>query len=152
MPAFCALATAALLGLANAAPNRLQQRQAVTITAMMAPAATATSMAWDQGARADFNMHKSCNGSERALLTTALGETTRLAQHAKDHILRFGNSSAHYQKFFGSAATGEVLGWYDKVVNGDRNRVLFRCDDPDQNCQQPGMFYPSLWLDAVRSC
>lgn len=138
MRAASTLASAALIGISCAAPNRLQERQAVTITATMAPAPAATNMVWDQGARADFNIHRSCNGSERALLTTALGETVELAQHAKDHVLRFGNASAHYQKFFGSAATGEVVGWYDRVVNGDRGRVMFRCDDPDQNCQQPG--------------
>ena len=32
------------------------------------------------------------------------------------------------------ASTAEPAGWYDRLVNGDKAGVLFRCDDPDQNC------------------
>lgn len=89
---------------------------------------------WASGAVTEYPIHNSCNGSETALLRQGLAEAEMLAQHAKDHIMRFGNGSTHFQRYFGTAASGEPAGWFDKVVNGDKAGVLFRCDDPDQNC------------------
>jgi hypothetical protein len=89
---------------------------------------------WAAGAVTEYPIHTSCNGSENALLRQALIEAETLAAHARDHILRFGNSSSYYLKYFGKANSGEPAGWFDKVVNGDKAGVLFRCDDPDQNC------------------
>ncbi|ORY18250.1 putative peptidase family-domain-containing protein [Clohesyomyces aquaticus] len=40
--------------------------------------------------------------------------------------------------YFGNASTREPIVWFDKVVNGDKAGVLFRCDDPDGNCEQDG--------------
>ena len=89
---------------------------------------------WSKGAVNEYEIHKSCNATQSALLRQALIETETLAAHARDHIQRFGNSSSYYTKYFGKASTAEPAGWYDRLVNGDKAGVLFRCDDPDQNC------------------
>ncbi|KAF1994652.1 zincin [Amniculicola lignicola CBS 123094] len=124
---------------AVASPARLQARQTVTVTTTVdAPVPTPTQTAWNDGAVHQYPIHSSCNTTERIQLERALGEAITLAQHAKDHILRWGNSSAIYQKYFGNATTGEPIGWFDKVVNGDKAGVLFRCDNPDGNCEQEG--------------
>ena len=89
---------------------------------------------WAAGGVTEYSIHPSCNHSENALLRQALTEAEVLAAHARDHILRFGNSSSYYLKYFGTANSGEPAGWFDKVVRGDKAGVLFRCDDPDKNC------------------
>jgi hypothetical protein len=89
---------------------------------------------WSKGAVNQYEIHQSCNATETALLRQALTETEILAAHARDHIQRFGNSSSYFTKYFGRASTAEPAGWYDRLVNADKSGVLFRCDDPDQNC------------------
>lgn len=89
---------------------------------------------WSKGAVNEYEIHQSCNSTQHSLLRQALTETEILAGHARDHIQRFGNSSSYYTKYFGKASTAEPAGWYDRLVNGDKAGVLFRCDDPDQNC------------------
>lgn len=93
-----------------------------------------TAYDWAEGAVSQYEIHKSCNNTETTILRQAITETEILAAHARDHILRFGNSSAYYTKYFGKAPTAEPAGWYDRLVNGDKSGVLFRCDDVDQNC------------------
>lgn len=106
-----ALVSLALTGAASA--GRVQGRQdAVTITETVTAAATPTQWAWNQGASTAWPIHESCNATERALLMRGLDEAAVLAAHARDHVLRFGNSSEFYQKYFGNASTGEVIGWY----------------------------------------
>lgn len=61
-----------------------------------------------------------------------------LVDHAKQHVLRWGNSSEHYRKYFGDLPSGEVVGWFERVASGDRGAALFRCDNPDGNCDLPG--------------
>ena len=95
--------------------------------------------AWDDGATKDFVIHESCNSTEVIQLRKGLADAVALADHAKQHILRFGNSSEHYRKYFGDAPSGEAIGYYEKVISGDKGNALFRCDNPDGNCDQPGM-------------
>jgi hypothetical protein len=89
---------------------------------------------WSKGAVDQYEIHQSCNTTETLLLRQALTETEILAAHARDHIQRFGNSSSYYTKYFGQSSTAEPAGWYDRLINGDKAGVIFRCDDPDQNC------------------
>ncbi|KAF2014534.1 zincin [Aaosphaeria arxii CBS 175.79] len=121
-----------------ASPARVaRQQQSVTVSVTQtaeAPGATP----WDQGAVREYPIHSSCNHTERAQIARGLQETIILSQHAKDHINRWGNSSDIYVKYFGNASTGSVTGWYDKIVNGDKAGILFRCDNPDGNCAQEG--------------
>ena len=88
----------------------------------------------------DFMIHPSCNSSETFQLRKGFQDAVVLADHAAKHILRYGNASEQYRRYFGQAPSGQVIGWYDKIVHGDRAHALFRCDDPDGNCKLPGEF------------
>jgi len=89
---------------------------------------------WSAGGSPNYTIHPSCNITQRRQLENALAETIELASHARDHILRWGNSSTFYTKYFGQGPTAEPMGWYSKVSDADKTRALFRCDDPDMNC------------------
>lgn len=91
---------------------------------------------WDAGAVYDFRIHSSCNASQAYQLRQGLNEAVELAQHAKDHVNRWGHTSDIYRKYFGSSApTTDVIGAFDIVINGNKEETLFRCDDPDGNCE-----------------
>jgi hypothetical protein len=122
-----------LFGAAAVSASPLVARQATTVAVTADPAA-ATSTAWDVGAVHQYPIHASCNASQHQYIRNGLDEAMTISRQARDHILRWGNSSAIYQKYFGNASTGEPIGWFTKVVDGDKNGVIFRCDDPDQNC------------------
>lgn len=92
---------------------------------------------WNAGAVHEFRIHPSCNVTERRQLQNGLAEAVALAEHAKQHVLRWGNASELYRKYFGNHPSGEVIGNFDKIANGDRSGMLFRCDDPDGNCRRP---------------
>ncbi|KAF2868272.1 putative peptidase family-domain-containing protein [Massariosphaeria phaeospora] len=128
-----------LLGVSSAfaSPARVIRQETVTVTATPSAAAP-TATAWDAGAVTSWTIHSSCNRTERAQLERAFGETITLVNHARDHILRWGNASELYQKYFGDASTGEPVGWFGKIANGDKAGVIFRCDNPDGNCAQEG--------------
>lgn len=122
-----------------ASPARVPRQESATIpSTTAAPAPTATS--WDTGAVKSFPIHESCNRTEAAQINRGLSEAMTLVSHARDHILRWGNTSEIYQKYFGNASTGEPIGWFEKIANGDKAGVLFRCDNPDGNCQLEGKF------------
>ncbi|GAB7338436.1 hypothetical protein MBLNU457_4724t1 [Dothideomycetes sp. NU457] len=126
----------ALSTLSIAAPtpeNGIVARQAATGIPSLQPV-TPLDSSWSTGGVYEYPIHASCNHSERALLRQGLDEMIILAQHAKDHILRFGNSSRQYTDWFGKAPTAGPIGWYDRVINADKAGVLFRCDDADGNC------------------
>ncbi|KAI1841465.1 hypothetical protein JX266_012305 [Neoarthrinium moseri] len=127
------------LALVDAATAGLQKRQApVTVTETVTSLASSpTAWTWNAGASTTWPIHESCNATERALLKRGLDEAVVLAAHARDHVLRHGNSSEFYQKYFGNASTGEVIGWFEKIVHGDRGVYKFRCDNPDGNCNLP---------------
>ncbi|KAJ5090885.1 hypothetical protein N7532_009569 [Penicillium argentinense] len=89
---------------------------------------------WDGGAVSQFPIHSSCNATQRRQIEVGLSEAVFLAAHARDHILRWRNESEIYRKYFGDSPSMEPIGAYDVVVNGDRKHSLFRCDNPDGNC------------------
>lgn len=120
----------ALVAVASAAPAPLAVRQEAPFTT--------TSTAWDAGAVTQFPIHSSCNASQTHQLATALNETVLLVQHAKEHILRWGNESEVYQKYFGDRPPYDAIGAYEIIVSGDKSGVLFRCDNPDGNCALEG--------------
>lgn len=94
---------------------------------------------WNEGAVNEYPIHSSCNATETTQLRVGLREMEILADHAKQHILRWSNSSEMYRRYFGDQPSAIAVGAFDRVVNGDKGRMLFRCDDPDGNCQIPGM-------------
>ncbi|KAF9890838.1 hypothetical protein FE257_005409 [Aspergillus nanangensis] len=93
---------------------------------------------WNAGAVPQYPIHESCNATQRRQIEAGLNETILLANHAKDHILRWGNDSSIYRKYFGDRPSIEAIGAYDIVVNGNKDGVLFRCDNPDNNCELEG--------------
>ncbi|RHZ50825.1 hypothetical protein CDV55_100602 [Aspergillus turcosus] len=93
---------------------------------------------WNAGAVTSYPIHSSCNATQRRQIEAGLDEAITLAQHAKAHILRWGNESEIYRKYFGNRPTMEAIGGYDVVINGDKGKVLFRCDNPDGNCALEG--------------
>jgi hypothetical protein len=97
---------------------------------------------WDAGAVNEYFIHESCNSTQAAQIADGLKEAVELAEHAKKHILRWGNSSELYQKYFGNDPPYTAIGSYDVVVNGDKTGIIFRCDNPDGNCAQEGKCAP----------
>lgn len=124
------LISAAATALAAPASMNIVERQSAPFQQEISP--------WDHGAVSQYPIHSSCNATQRAQIAAGLNETILLARHAKDHVLRWGNSSELYQKYFGELPPYEVIGALDMVVDGDKGAVLFRCDNPDGNCNQEG--------------
>lgn len=89
---------------------------------------------WADGWQASFPIHSSCNSTLRSQLQVALDDAVQLAQHARNHLLRFGSKSEMVQKYFGNGTLAEPIGWYDRIVAADKGAMTFRCDDPDGNC------------------
>ncbi|KAG8166029.1 hypothetical protein KVR01_004581 [Diaporthe batatas] len=119
--------TLSALTVVSAAPTSLGGRQAAFEVTEQQP--------WNAGAVTEFRIHPSCNASQAFQLRQGLDDAVALAQHAKEHVLRWGSSSEFYRKYFGNAPTPEVIGAFDTIVNGNKQNALFRCDDPDLNCQ-----------------
>lgn len=103
-----------------------------------AAAATSTPYSWDAGYVDAFQIHQSCNATNRNQLLRAFSDLRDVTAHARDHILRYGNTSDIFVRYFGTAASAEPLGWYSKFVSGQKNTLLFRCDDIDGNCKNDG--------------
>jgi hypothetical protein len=98
-----------------------------------------------------FPIHSSCNITLRNQLSSALEETLQLAQQAKSHLLLHGLESPLVQKYFGNYSTAAPIGWYDRIISAERGDMLFRCDDPDQNCAtQDGNALPPFALPLPR--
>lgn len=107
----------------------------ITLTKRQEPFELVEKHPWNAGAVNEFRIHSSCNASEAFQLRQGLNEAVELAQHAKDHVNRWAHESSIYTKYFGtSAPTTDVLGAFDIVVNGNKARSIFRCDDPDGVC------------------
>jgi len=123
---------ATAMTLAAATPLRFESRQTKSTPFLQ------NTVAWDAGAVSIYPIHSSCNSTQAAQINAGLNETILLAEHAKDHVLRWGNSSELYQKYFGKLPPYEIIGAYDQIVSGDKGSVLFRCDNPDNNCRLEG--------------
>jgi hypothetical protein len=133
-----------LLGASAVLATPLVARQSGASPTSASASPSATPWTWNAGAVDEFPIHESCNSTQHAYIKNGLEETLLICRQARDHILRWGNSSEIYQKYFGDAPTGEPLGWFAKIVDGDKDGVLFRCDNPDGNCAQKGMYIALL--------
>lgn len=94
--------------------------------------------AWNAGAVTEYPIHPSCNATETNQLRVALHEMEILTKHAVEHALRWSNDSAIYRKYFGDAPSAIVIGNLERPVNANKANTLFRCDNPDGNCDIPG--------------
>lgn len=101
-------------------------------------AASSTPFVWNKGGVDTFTIHQSCNATNRNQLLRAFSDLEDVTSHARDHILRYGNTSEIFIRYFGQAASAEPLGWYSRFASGDKGNLLFRCDDIDGNCKNPG--------------
>lgn len=90
---------------------------------------------WTNGWQTSFPIHESCNTTLRSQLQQGLDEAVLLAQHARNHLLRWGHLSRFTQRYFGNGSTALPVGWYDRIIAADKTEMLFRCDDPDRNCE-----------------
>ncbi|CAM1510678.1 Fc.00g010130.m01.CDS01 [Cosmosporella sp. VM-42] len=128
--------TAALLLFYGALASPIAVREESITQTVTATQASSTSEAydWSSGWTKNFPIHQSCNSTLRHQLAAGLDETFQLAQHARDHLLHFGNKSEFTQKYFGNGSTSVPIGWYERIINADKTGMLFRCDDPDLNC------------------
>ncbi|KAK0560634.1 Prenylated Rab acceptor protein 1 [Tilletia horrida] len=90
----------------------------------------------------DIPIHESCNNSQRLQIERGFKELYTVSQAAADDIYRHGNTSELFKTYFGSEADPAVpIGIYERIINGDKTGTLFRCDDPDRNCEtQPTYF------------
>ncbi|KPM42187.1 hypothetical protein AK830_g4442 [Neonectria ditissima] len=127
-------ATILLLGSALASPVNVREASASKTTSASQASETTGVYDWSSGWTKGYTVHQSCNSTLRRQLADGLDEAVQLAQHAKDHLLRWGGESEFAQKYFGNGSTAGPIGWYDRIVNADKTGVLFRCDDPDRNC------------------
>ncbi|KPI39708.1 Major allergen Asp f 2 [Cyphellophora attinorum] len=93
---------------------------------------------WNAGAVTEYTIHESCNATQASQIADGLREAVELAEHAKAHILRWGNESEIYRKYFGNDPPYTAIGSFDIIGNGDKAGVIFRCDNPDGNCEQEG--------------
>jgi hypothetical protein len=126
-----------------AAPTAASQDATATATTLTA-SSTPTAYNFTKGAVTEYPIHSSCNSTLRRQLERALDETVELAEHARDHILRWGNDSPFFQKYFGTnSSTAMPLGWFSRVAAADRRNMTFRCDDPDKNCATQDGVSPS---------
>lgn len=122
-----------LLGAAVASP--IVGREATkTQSSAESTKTSESSNEWSEGWTKEYPIHRSCNATLHRQLSNGLNEAVQLAQHAKDHLLRFGHDSEYVTRYFGNGSTATPIGWYDRIINADKTGILFRCDDPDKNC------------------
>lgn len=65
-------------------------------------------------------------------------------------VLVHGNKSGIFQKYFGKGPTATPMGWFDKIASGNRAGIVFRCDDPDRNCETQDGKHTHPQREAVR--
>lgn len=86
-----------------------------------------------------FPIADSCNSTQFNQLAVGMQEAQLLAEHARDHTLRYGYKSPFYRKYFGNeSSTAEVAGHFENIVSADKSDTLFHCDDLDGNCANDG--------------
>jgi hypothetical protein len=127
---------AALLLVSGALASPIVAREETATKTVSATQSSETPQVYDWSAdwTKSYSIHQSCNSTLRHQLQHGLDEAVQLAQHAKDHLLRFGSKSEFTQKYFGNGSTAYPIGWYDRIINADKTSMVFRCDDPDRNC------------------
>ncbi|ODV60828.1 Zps1p, partial [Ascoidea rubescens DSM 1968] len=80
-------------------------------------------------------IHSSCNATERRKLEYMFKESLEVVAKGRNHILNEGNNYEVFKRWFGE--DGDmfvVLGIFDYVLQGNKDGILFRCDDADGSC------------------
>ncbi|GAA5915223.1 Zps1p [Sporobolomyces salmoneus] len=81
-------------------------------------------------------IHESCDAGQAHFIQSGLDDMNLLAKHAFDRILKYGESDELYRKYFGNASSAAAAGFYAQLLYGNKPGVLFRCDNPDGNCNE----------------
>ncbi|GAA6062177.1 hypothetical protein JCM10212_005132 [Sporobolomyces blumeae] len=81
-------------------------------------------------------IHESCDAGQAHFIRAGLDDMNLLAKHAYERILKYGETDELYRKWFGNASSAAAAGFYAQLVYGNKPGVLFRCDNPDGNCEQ----------------
>ncbi|GAA6032235.1 hypothetical protein JCM8097_007137 [Rhodosporidiobolus ruineniae] len=89
---------------------------------------------WSAGAHKGYSVSSTCTFDERRAIGDGLDEALELAAQARDHLRRYGNDTI-FNAWFGSETDPNLLlGLYDRLVDGDKTGITFRCDDVDDEC------------------
>ncbi|GAA5917580.1 hypothetical protein JCM6882_001986 [Rhodosporidiobolus microsporus] len=116
------------LSLAAPAPAPAEWSYASSLKAFTTPSD------WYAGAHKAFTAHPSCNATEKRLIGDGLDEALMLAGQARAHLRRYGNDTL-FEAWFGNETDPNLLlGLYDRIVDGDKTGLTFRCDDVDDEC------------------
>lgn len=81
-------------------------------------------------------IHESCDAGQARFIQAGLDDMNTLAKHAYDRILKYGEHDEMYTKYFGNASSASAAGFYAQLLYGNKPGVLFRCDNPDGNCNE----------------
>ncbi|GAA5852204.1 hypothetical protein JCM3766R1_006818 [Sporobolomyces carnicolor] len=81
-------------------------------------------------------IHESCDAGQAHFIRAGLDDMNLLAKHAYDRILKYGETDELYVKYFGNASSATAAGFYAQLLYGNKPGVLFRCDNPDGNCNE----------------
>ncbi|TKA57480.1 hypothetical protein B0A53_00711 [Rhodotorula sp. CCFEE 5036] len=81
-------------------------------------------------------IHESCDAGQAHFIRAGLDDMNMLAKHAYDRILKYGETDELYVKYFGNASSATAAGFYAQLLYGNKPGVLFRCDNPDGNCNE----------------
>lgn len=90
--------------------------------------------AWNPDFQKDFTINNTCNASESSVLSSALHQAIEVSEHARQHLLRYGNSSDIFKKYFGHNPPFIPLGVYDFLSNGNKGNFTFGCQDFEKKC------------------
>lgn len=89
---------------------------------------------WAAGGSNQYHVDASCNATQRRLIGEGLAEAATLVKHARAHIRRFGNDTVFTEYFGVKADSNQVLGAYDRLIEGDKTGINFTCEDVADLC------------------
>lgn len=92
---------------------------------------------------------ESCDAGQARFIRAGLDDMNLLAKHAYERILKYGETDELYVKYFGNASSATAAGFYAQLLYGNKPGVLFRCDNPDGNCNEVTAEGP--WGESARS-
>lgn len=78
--------------------------------------------------------HNSCNITNQRMINGALSDTLEVSSFARDRLLANGTSDEIYKRWFGDAPLFTVAGVIENTIQGVKDDLLFRCDDPQGGC------------------
>ena len=111
-----------------------------------------------------WRIHESCNGTQRAQISSGIDDMKKLAHNSINHILNYPKDEFFIKYFGQDADPAPVVGYYVELVyvsvgdsrsvhvvdddfmltidllvciQGNKGDALLRCDNPDDNCRLP---------------